>query len=310
MDNELLLFDRLNVIKDTINKYGEDNFYLSFSGGKDSTILHYLIDMALPNNQIPRVYSNTGIEYIKMVEFVSEMAKNDKRIIIIKPTQHIKQMLEENGYPFKNKLHSFMVEKYQRLGLTYGVKNYIGIGDKIVYRPCPKKLLYQFTPDFKIKLNDVCCKKMKEQPLIEWGKQNNKTIAITGIMIAEGGRRTKGKCIVSSNGKIKFFNPLVKIDKDFEEWFIKKYNIKICPLYLPPYNFKRTGCKGCPFTLDLEEQLNIMEKYLPNERKQCEIIWKPVYDEYRRINYRLKGNKNEKLLNGLQETTKETNDDS
>ena len=40
MDNELLLFDRINVIKDTITKYGEENFYLSFSGGKDSTILH------------------------------------------------------------------------------------------------------------------------------------------------------------------------------------------------------------------------------------------------------------------------------
>ena len=33
VDNELLLFDRLNVIKDTVNKYGEDKFYISFSGG-------------------------------------------------------------------------------------------------------------------------------------------------------------------------------------------------------------------------------------------------------------------------------------
>ena len=52
-DFELMLFDRVNVIKDTINKYGEEKFYLSFSGGKDSTILHHLIDMALPNNQLP-----------------------------------------------------------------------------------------------------------------------------------------------------------------------------------------------------------------------------------------------------------------
>jgi PP-loop superfamily ATP-utilizing enzyme len=51
MDNELLLFDRINVIKDTIQKYGEENFYLSFSGGKDSTILHYLLDQALPNER-------------------------------------------------------------------------------------------------------------------------------------------------------------------------------------------------------------------------------------------------------------------
>ena len=31
-----------------------------------------------------------------------------------------------------------------------------------------------------------------------------------------------------------------------------------------------------------------MEIYMPNERKQCELIWKPVYEEYRRLNYRLK----------------------
>ncbi|MFI3330130.1 MAG: phosphoadenosine phosphosulfate reductase, partial [bacterium] len=59
-------------------------------------------------------------------------------------------------------------------------------------------------------------------------------------------------------------------------------------LYLPPFNFKRTGCKGCPFALDLHEQLQTMKQLLPNEAKQCEMIWKPVYEEYRRKNYRLK----------------------
>ena len=71
-ENEFLLEDRLNVIRDTINKYGEDNFYLSFSGGKDSTVVHHLLDMALPGNRIPRVFSNTGIEYNAIVEYVRE----------------------------------------------------------------------------------------------------------------------------------------------------------------------------------------------------------------------------------------------
>ena len=56
MDNEWLLFDRVEKIKQIINQYGEDNFYISFSGGKDSTILHHLVDMALPDNKIPTVY--------------------------------------------------------------------------------------------------------------------------------------------------------------------------------------------------------------------------------------------------------------
>ena len=61
-DFELTLFDRLEVIRKTIKEIGEDNCYISFSGGKDSTMLSYLVDEALPGNNIPRVYINTGID--------------------------------------------------------------------------------------------------------------------------------------------------------------------------------------------------------------------------------------------------------
>lgn len=70
MNNEFLLQDRLQKIRQIINQYGEENFYISFSGGKDSTVLSALVDMALPDNTIPRVYANTGIEYRLIVDFV------------------------------------------------------------------------------------------------------------------------------------------------------------------------------------------------------------------------------------------------
>lgn len=114
MDNEFLLYDRLEVIKTTIEKYGEENFYLSFSGGKDSTVIHHLLDMALPNNKIPRVYSNTGIEYLAIVKFVKELQKTDDRIVILTPKKNIKQTLEKVGYPFKSKEYSQFVEHYQK----------------------------------------------------------------------------------------------------------------------------------------------------------------------------------------------------
>ena len=105
-----------------------------------------------------------------------------------------------------------------------------------------------------------------------------------------GGERAsiKGCILTDKQGNLKRFHPLIKVNDEWEEWFIKEHNIQLCELYLPPFNFKRTGCKGCPFSLDLQEQLETMDHYLPNEKKHCEIIWKPVYDEYRRINYRLK----------------------
>lgn len=119
MDNELILFDRINVIKDVIKKYGEENFYLSFSGGKDSTILHYLIDEALPGNRIPRVFINTGIEYTSIVQFVRKMQKKDDRIVIVNPSVNIKKTLEKEGYPFKSKEYSHVLAIYQRKRSPY-----------------------------------------------------------------------------------------------------------------------------------------------------------------------------------------------
>lgn len=61
---EFMLEDRIAKIQALNKQYDlEHNAYLSLSGGKDSTILHYLLDLALPNNKIPRVFANTGIEY-------------------------------------------------------------------------------------------------------------------------------------------------------------------------------------------------------------------------------------------------------
>ena len=291
MDNELLLFDRLEVIKTTILKYGEDNFYLSFSGGKDSTILHYLIDMALPGNKIPRVYADTGIELKMVRDFVLKLKKNDDRIVMIKPSHSIKETLEKEGYPFKSKKHARWLDNYQRKGMYQPIKNYLSEGDKNLYQPCPEKLKYQFTKDFKIRVSDKCCIRMKEEPLEKWAKENKKPYGIVGIMREEGGRRMGAKCLMFKGSKLWHFQPLAVVSKDFENWYIDKYNLEICDIYKPPYNFERTGCKGCPFALHLQHELDTLEKFFPNERKQCEFIWEPIYKEYRRIGYRLKEKK-------------------
>lgn len=290
-DFELVLYDRLNIIRDTISKYGEDNFYVSFSGGKDSTVLHYLIDMAIPNNKIPRVFINTGIEYNDIVSFVNELSKEDDRFITIRPNKPIKQMLEENGYPFKSKEHSMRVEQFNRGVNGNFIKKYTRQTDYNGSFICPKKLMYQFEERGKYNYSNKCCNELKKKPIRQWEKENNKKVSITGMRREEGGNRRRLTCAIFKNNKLIHFHPLIPVSEEFLDWFIDKYNIKLCKLYYPPFNFVRTGCKGCPFSLKLRKQLEIMEEYLPAERKQCEIIWKPVYDEYRRIKYRLKTKK-------------------
>lgn len=302
-DFELTLFDRIEVIK-TLNKKVdlEKNAYISFSGGKDSTILHYLIDMALPGNKIPRVFINTGIEYNYIVEFVNELASKDNRFVIIKPSQAIKPMLENFGYPFKSKQHSHNLAIYWRnkdkKEFNLSLKRYLGIIESNTLFRCPNQLKYQFTKSFNLKCSDMCCMKMKKEPVKKWQKENNRNIALTGMRKEEGGQRAslKGCVITDKSNNIVKFHPLLVVNDNFENWFIQKNNIKLCKLYYEPFNFKRTGCKGCPFALDLQEQLTIMETYLPNERKQCEMIWEPVYKEYRRLDYRLKKDEQMKLF--------------
>lgn len=295
-ENEFILQDRLGVIRDTIHKYGEENFYISFSGGKDSTVVHHLVDMALPNNKIPRVFINTGIEYVEIVNFVKELASVDKRFVIIQPSQNIKQMLEMVGYPFKSKVHSVMVHEWQ-LGHrnTNKMKRYLGeTGSRY---ECPKVLKYQFTDEFNLKVSPFCCMELKKKPVRKWQKENKKPINITGMQREEGGERTHIDCIMVKNGKMVKFHPLAKVTGDWENWFVKEKKIQLCKLYYEPFNFNRTGCKGCPFSLGLSEQLVAMDRYgMENERRQCEFIWQPVYEEYRRIGYRLKREEQTKLF--------------
>lgn len=183
-------------------------------------------------------------------------------------------------------------QKYKTSDGLSGVQHYLHINTDGVDWPssfsCPNILKHQFTPDYPLKVSDKCCVEMKEKPLDQWARKNGKRHAMVGLMAAEGGRRKDTKCQVFEKGKFKYFHPLAPMSKEWEEWFIEEYKVEISDIYKPPYNFYRTGCKGCPFALALQTELETLQRFFPTERRQCEIIWKPVYDEYRRLNYRLK----------------------
>lgn len=322
-DFDLMLFDRIVKIQETDKQLDlRKNGCISWSGGYDSQVLSTLVDIALPNNQIPRYFANTGVEYNLMLKFVKQQAAKDKRIVIINNTTNIKKMLNTEGYPFKSKQHSQnygvyyrnkqkvndileKIEKEPSLKFDYDfihnlergtksiIKYVLGIRERerelcTSLKIVPNVLRYQFEGKSKLLISDKCCLRLKEQLLENYAKQHGKTIHLLGIRIEEGGRRSINKGCLSGNKDKITFTPLKVITDEFEEEFVKRYNVPICELYYPPYNFKRTGCKGCPFIENMQEQLNTLYKLFPNEYKQCLHLWRPVYDEYIRIGYRLK----------------------
>lgn len=86
-----------NRIREWVETYGEDGVYVSFSGGKDSTVLLDLVREEYPT--IKAVFVDTGLEYPEIREFV----KTFDNVDWLKPKKTFKQVIEECGYPFISK---------------------------------------------------------------------------------------------------------------------------------------------------------------------------------------------------------------
>lgn len=170
-DFELTLFDRLEVIRKVLKDVPDEKVYISFSGGKDSTVLSAMIGEALPGNKIARTFCSTGIEYEAIVDFVKELQAKDSRFEIIRPNKNIRKMLEEKGYPFKSKLHSDYVYRYQKSGLRLkSIQKYLD-NSKSGKFSCPKILKYQFSPDFNLKISQQCCAELKKKPFHQYQRE-------------------------------------------------------------------------------------------------------------------------------------------
>ena len=84
-------------IHEWVDHFGEDGVYVSFSGGKDSTVLLDVARRLYPN--IKAVFVDTGLEYPEIRTFVKAFENVD----IIRPKITFKEVIEKYGYPFFSK---------------------------------------------------------------------------------------------------------------------------------------------------------------------------------------------------------------
>lgn len=92
-------------IREWIKVYGEDGVYISFSGGKDSTVLLHLVRVICGFDKVPAVFVDTGLEYPEIRMFV----KSFDNVVWLKPEMNFKQVIEKYGYPFFSKETSEVV---------------------------------------------------------------------------------------------------------------------------------------------------------------------------------------------------------
>lgn len=84
-------------IREWVSYFGQDGVYVSFSGGKDSTVLLHLVREDYPD--VPAVFCNTGLEYPEIVQFV----KSFENVEIIRPKKNFRRVIQDYGYPFISK---------------------------------------------------------------------------------------------------------------------------------------------------------------------------------------------------------------
>ena len=97
-------------IREWVEYFGEDGVYVSFSGGKDSTVLLTIARQLYPN--IRAVFIDTGLEFPEIRDFV----KTWDNVEWIKPKMTFRQVIEKYGYPFISKEVSECV---------YGARKYL-----------------------------------------------------------------------------------------------------------------------------------------------------------------------------------------
>lgn len=257
-----------NRIEDWIYHYGKDGVYVSFSGGKDSTVLLDIVRKLHPDTLA--VYVDTGLEYPEIREFV----KSFNNVEWLSPKKTFKQVIKEYGYPFISKEVSDKVQgarKYVRAleestrpVPTERYKQVMGKATKKDGSPSAYNLSkYQFFLDAPFEISAKCCNVMKKAPVHAFGKETGRK-PMTAQMASESLIRTTQWVKNGCNG----FNMKSPISHPMSFWteqdvlrYIKENNLSICSVYgeIEEVNGKlvttgcdRTGCMFCGYGCHLE----------------------------------------------------------
>ena len=70
--------------------------YVSFSGGKDSTVLAHLVHELYPD--VPLIFADTGLEYPEIRQFARKMGAE-----IVRPKMRFDEVISKYGYPLISK---------------------------------------------------------------------------------------------------------------------------------------------------------------------------------------------------------------
>lgn len=276
---------------------------LSFSGGKDSTLMMRMIEDIGWKNKVKVVFADTYMEFETINKFIKQKEQEGWIINRTKPRIPAPLIYKKYGKPLKSKYDSEMIYRLQSHNFDFKNDIYKDFNELYIKYPKCKSALQWLTSEnrtlncskwFKkelqnidIKVSNKCCTYLKKYPIIDFNKEYNIKLNIVGIRKAEGGIRSiayKGCISNYDNNKYKFFPLLYFSDNDVNDC-IKELKIEISEAYTK-YGCERTGCVGCPFGNNYNQEVEILKKWEPNKYLAVNNLFGEVYkiQDKKRVN--------------------------
>ena len=264
--------------------------YVSFSGGKDSTVLLDLVRRIYPD--VPAVFIDTGLEYPELREFV----KTIPNVTWLKPEMNFRKVIETYGYPIISK----EVSKRVHWGKRYLEEGKVGywayqsltqpVFTKDGKRSPYDKHKYGYLLDAPFKVSDNCCKIMKKDTAHKYGKQTGRKPIIATMACESQLRKTSWL----KNG-CNAFDATNPVSTPMSFWteqdvlrYLKEFNIPYASVYgeikqgedgrYYTTGCNRTGCVFCGFGCHLEKEPNRFQRLKQTHPKLWNYCMKP-WDE-------------------------------
>ena len=214
------------------------NVYISFSGGKDSTVLLNIARKRFKD--IPAVFSDTGLEYPEIKEFIGTV----DNVTTIKPKISFLSVIKKYGYPLISKEVSQRIEEAINTH-SEKLRNKRLNGDENKKGAIPKK--WKFLIDAPFKISSKCCSILKKNPFKKYEKETGRH-PIVGTMAVDSSLRKQSYLKHGCNSfesKRPISTPLgFWTEQDIWE-YIRKYKLNYSTIY--DKGFKNTGCMFCMF---------------------------------------------------------------
>ena len=166
-------------IRDWVD-YWNGDVYVSFSGGKDSTVLKHIVDGMY--DDVPAVFVNTGLEYPEIQTFVREVKAGkyncfNSDVEILRPEMRFDEVIQKYGYPVISKEVAYKVSNVVKKNGEIS-DFYMQFFNGEYLAPDGTKSPYnierwKFLLDAPFRVSAKCCDVMKKNPVKNMGRKRD-----------------------------------------------------------------------------------------------------------------------------------------